>query len=113
MGGMFPEDGVSAAQAAAAQAVAMGEASALTGVVRGNIAYLLTYNMIRQNLGALSFPLITLASTAITAGLEAYVRTQERAAQTDETLSAAFREAEQSCQAEFQKATRRLAGTAS
>jgi len=88
-----PELGVTGAESAALQAVIAAEASATAGIAQGRIAYLLTYNMIKQKQGALSLPLIALAFTAITAGLEAYARTQAAWVQADAAASRKFQAA--------------------
>src|ERR1700730_16930227 len=95
------------AQAAAAMAVAAAELSASAAIVPAQTAYLLTYNMIKQNRGALSFPLIALSFTAITGGLAAYVKTQASDAVTSTEVSAQFKDAAQACQDSFAAAVRR------
>jgi hypothetical protein len=95
------------AQTAAATAVATAELSAAAAIVPAETAYLLTYNMIKQNQGALSFPLIALSFTAITAGLAAYVRTQAAAAGSSTDITALFKHATEACQRSFAAAVRR------
>lgn len=96
------------AQTAANQAVSLAQASALAAEAQAKIAYTLTYDMIDQNQGALSFPLIALAFAAMTQGLLAYVATQSAAGDAASTSMEAWRAAEARCQTEFQKAVQRV-----
>lgn len=92
-----PSPGLAAvdAESAALDAVARAEAAALAGVTQGRIAYTLTYNMIKQDQGALSFPLIALAFTAIAAGLTAYAATEVAGALAEAEVSQEFQVASQ------------------
>jgi hypothetical protein len=75
------------ANSATIYAVATAEAAALAGAAQGRIAYTLTYNMIKQNQGALSLPLIALAFAAITEGLIAYAETEAAGALAESAVS--------------------------
>ncbi len=94
------------AEAAAAIAVATAELSAAAAIAQARIGYALTYNMIKQDQGALSFPLIALSFAAITQGLVAYVKTQVAAVGVSSGVTAQMKGATLACQESFQAAMR-------